>query len=394
MPLQTYFSITAMPPKEVQASLSTTPPTNSSSVSRSYMEGFTIHGLSKVFMGKLWEKVYWLFILMAVLGFVSYKIHGFHSKYKSHEFRTEIRMVDADDYVYPEIRICSDDLYKHVSLWCYKNLSLYRKPCFGEDIILKEYQLGKYITPAKDYRETSSCIRIRSPDLKKSLIFSVKGYKTRDTAKLFKVYVGDKLEDIGVGRYSLRISDVKIINRLSPPFKSNCGEGENVFPGPYTREKCIDTLALKHMLKKCDDVWDHWRVYVQPNYKKGWDVGNRNKSDENAIRCIASLLEYYMSIPKETFALSQCPLPCKELSFEWDIRMKGSLNERYGKASQLDVKFQSKRVTEITEIPSYTSDDFFSDVGSWLGLLVGMSFLSIVELVTFISTAIVERLCR
>ena len=254
---------------------------------------------------------------------------------------------------------------------------------------MKDFRLGTNITATKG----EDCIGIGSSDLKKSLIFSVTGYKTRDTTKLFKVYVGDKLEDIGVGRYLLRISDVKIINRLSPPFKSNCSEGENVFPGPYTRQKCIDTLVLKHMLKKCNDVWDHWRMYVQPNYEKGWDAGNGNKTDENVIRCIDSLLEYYWGA-EETFDLRQCPLPCKEFSFEWDIRMKGSLNERYGKASQLDVKFQSKRVTEITEIPSYTSDDFFSDVGSWLGLLVGMSFLSIVELVTFILTAIIERLCR
>ena len=53
----------------------------------------------------------------------------------------------------------------------------------------------------------------------------------------------------------------------------------------------------------------------------------------------------------------------------------------------------SDRITEVHELPTYTSDNLFSDVGSWLGLLVGMSFLSIVEVVTFVYTAIRERWC-
>ena len=74
------------------------------------MEGFTIHGLSKVFMGKLWEKFYWSLILMAALGFVGYKVYGFHERYKSNEYRTEIRMVDADNYKFPVIKICSANI--------------------------------------------------------------------------------------------------------------------------------------------------------------------------------------------------------------------------------------------------------------------------------------------
>ena len=53
------------------------------------MESFTIHGLSKVFVGMLWERFYWGAVLMAVLGFLSYKIHGFHQKYQNFEYRTE-----------------------------------------------------------------------------------------------------------------------------------------------------------------------------------------------------------------------------------------------------------------------------------------------------------------
>ena len=99
-----------MPLQEIAIpSLSSSTATSSAtvgSVSRSYIEGFTIHGLSKVFMGKLWEKVYWFLILMGVIGFVAFKIHGFYLKHKRNEFRTEVRMVD-NDYKFPVLKICS-----------------------------------------------------------------------------------------------------------------------------------------------------------------------------------------------------------------------------------------------------------------------------------------------
>ena len=89
-------------------------------------------------------------------------------------------------------------------------------------------------------------------------------------------------------------------------------------------------------------------------------------------------------------------MPCNQLIIEGHIetRLLYDLShiQQFGVYSDFDIKFQSMRITEITEVPVYTSDDFFSDVGSWLGLLVGMSFLSIVEIVAFIFAVIKERL--
>ena len=92
--------------------------------------------------------------------------------------------------------------------------------------------------------------------------------------------------------------------------------------------------------------------------------------------------------------LSLCPLPCREISLESKIITKHRYDEEdlvYGLRSVFRVEYKSKRVTTVTEIPVYTSDNFFSDVGSWLGLLVGMSLLSVVEIATFLLTTILER---
>ena len=119
--------VTSIPPSSSKKSSSTK---DTPSVARSYMEGFTIHGLTKVFMGKLWEKVYWFLILMGVLGFVAFKIHGFHSRYQSNEFRTEIRVVNTDNYTLPEeLQICSINIKHQIPRFCYFKTSKKDTPC-------------------------------------------------------------------------------------------------------------------------------------------------------------------------------------------------------------------------------------------------------------------------
>ena len=205
----------------------------------------------------------------------------------------------------------------------------------------------------------------------------------------------ESLHTIKRGHYIIQITNVNNISRLRAPFKSNCTEEEsdlNIFPAPYTRRKCRNTLMFIKMLEECGDVPDHWRGFVKPQHKKGWKFKYRNvavnRSDAYIRFCISNIYIHYGDPD-----LSSCPLPCKEIEFESKIITKRVLatKESSRKPSIFHVQFQSRRVTDITEVPVYTSDDFFSDVGSWLGLLVGMSCLSIVEVVTFVFIAVLEK---
>ena len=107
---------------------------SSTSVARSYIEGFTIHGLSKVFTGRPLERLFWFFVLVAVLGFVGFKVYGSHQQYSSNQFRTEIREVDADNFTFPEIVFCSWQLMDKFSLPCYKGIRL-------DEIVLDHAQI-------------------------------------------------------------------------------------------------------------------------------------------------------------------------------------------------------------------------------------------------------------
>ena len=110
--------------------------TTSPSVSRTYMEGFTFHGLSKVFTGKLWERLYWFLILTGALGFVTYKVYGFHQQHTMNDFRTEIRMIDSESLTFPDIRFCSTNVRYTKGVSCYKNKSERGGPCITDYITM------------------------------------------------------------------------------------------------------------------------------------------------------------------------------------------------------------------------------------------------------------------
>ena len=148
------------------------------------------------------------------------------------------------------------------------------------------------------------------------------------------------------------------------------------------------------MLQRCGDVPEHLQQYVKAHYKRDWTykVGTKklNRTYENTLSCIN---EYFEREKIEVFqtSLEQCPLSCREVIYKTEGRQKiiRSLSDEVA----FTFTFKTDRFTDVQEVPTYTTDDFFSDVGSWLGLLVGMSFLSLIEIVTFIYTVAREKCC-
>ena len=47
---------------------------------------------------------------------------------------------------------------------------------------------------------------------------------------------------------------------------------------------------------------------------------------------------------------------------------------------------------EIKEFPSYPATKFVTDIGGWLGLFSGLSFLSIVEVLLFVLLSVIVTL--
>ena len=405
-------------------------------MARSYIEGFTIHGLSKVFTGRPLERLFWLFALISILGFVSYKVYDLHQLYRSNTFRTEIREFEADNFTFPEIIFCSRQLIEKFSDPCYKGSHLGKEDilCPGNTTIFEakiegdessddhdpkdENDWGKKVELTAAYFAPHHCAGItvssmfdgkrKQNTVSKYLYLDMKGLpeyiEDLEKSRLFVSTDGyASSKEIRIGRHIFHILHVKIINRLRAPFKSNCSNGEgdvNVFPGPYTRQKCKSTLLFKELLKYCGAVPDYWRHYVKPHFQKGWVFEDKNRTSENILWCFQ---KHKHMVDEDDF--KKCPLPCKETVFEVNIETEKNYEMKDIKEyednpgtprSEILPRFQvrfgnNKHITEITELAVYTLDDFFSNVGGWLGLLAGVSFLSLVEVVAFIFTTIKEK---
>ena len=230
------------------------------------------------------------------------------------------------------------------------------------------------------------------------------------------------------GQYAIKIKEKTTIKRLKHPYRSYCSDGTlalNVFPGPYTRDKCKRTCIFNKMLNKCGGVPDIWRKYLRSEHESKLNL-NRSQSLD-----IAGCMERI--IREHPLSDCYCPLPCEEVTYNFQIDQifysyNSYFDKRVGqmekwfeymyedcydnednfnhsdcfdspKAGNLvptggnpdmyldNMKFlftyESYYEKQITEIPAYPIEKFFSDIGGWLGLLVGMSALSLVELLAF-----------
>ena len=369
-----------------------------------------------MFLGKLWERLFWGLILLAVLGFLTVKVNGFYSKYRKNVYRTEIREVDETNRTWPAIKVCSLIVWKQLWLktkdFCYNNHSFHtyrgKIPCnkgvnhfniYSENSTTISEVVHDYAYPticaflniSEVHYDTSEGVYIIEAKMEGTPRQNSFEKKDQDHFKLFIEgdYVG---KDLKFGVFEVRIQ-VKTIDRLQFPFRSNCTNGENdlnVFPPPYTREKCAFTHRFYEVLSRCGSVPDHWKKYVKSHHKRGWDFDGGNRTDDNVLKCIHKhypSFEYLVDkVP--TVSLKQCPLPCREIATE--SAGKTTYMKKSNK-STIVLKIPSIRITEVHEIATYTSDNLLTDLGSWLGLLVGMSLLSLVEIVAFIYTVVKEK---
>ena len=131
-----------------------------------------------------------------------------------------------------------------------------------------------------DYWYPSACVRLNLSEVnehksEEQYYINVKGSEITSSFGKPAFYLaveGDRFKNYEVkyGNFEIDIIEVTSMTRLQSPFKSNCSNEEhgiNIFPGPYTRNKCIDTLLFYKILAECGDVVDHLQKYIKPLYK-------------------------------------------------------------------------------------------------------------------------------
>ena len=360
--------------------------------------------MSRVFIGYLWEKLLWFIILLASFVFVLYATYGFLQEYWSFKINTDIQVKSATDITFPALTICNTNVF--LDIWaggmaCYGTLNVrrynqinnYTLPCRSESNIMLQQILKKFKDTVLHPTFPDSCIILNPYGnlTKKNLVRPLYNVYTLKSGPPLNAYVHDH-NDIGFSLndraqfliplkmdVTIYFRNKQIINRLPAPYTSLCENKleKTIFPGPYSVSKCKNTCIFKMMLSKCGDVIDQWQIFLTKRKPI-------NKTDDEVRVCLKDIL-----ITEFRGLVCDCPVRCKEMFIEATI---GSVEKSFI-VSKLRLKYLSSTYTEITEVPAYPASKFITDIGGWLSLFTGMSFLSVLEIVLFI-LLIISALCR
>ena len=390
------------PPAHDNMVLNPNPPTQAECIRSSYMDNMTIHGLSKILTGVWWERIVWFSALCICIGVVIHFTIGFYTEYNSHDVRTEIRMHKAQNIPYPAATICpTDSLY---SILCYKKKNLGTGyPCSTDTNTLydqmwfppsipKSLLQFRNVAPHpifttclvwNPYGNITSRWQLTQIQFKYFVIYLTLFF--HDPNDFFNLAADDAVYANEKDEAKISFSDIQYFSRLPSPHPSNCKQGQfdnNLLPlpGPYTENKCKLNCVLKKSIAECGAIPDQYLTYA-PQLQELLPKQS-NRTDDDVARCIQ---EIFFS-PSEEFPECHCPVSCTETLFK--TKYSVSQHESSHLGPLLTFSFNSKIVTNITDIPSYPPEKFITDIGGWLGLFSGMSLLSLLEVTLFVTLSI------
>lgn len=230
------------------------------------------------------------------------------------------------------------------------------------------------------------------------------------------IYQRAQLHIVPEFRYHLELSKT-VTYRKKNPFPSNCSNGTNIdtFPGVYNRETCLLFNSDLNVLKKYGITRDISRHFLPSNFRRKYSKNWQHdlKGFQNAFR------KFFDNVNLEN---SNCPLPCYEVTYGFSVITKPTthrlqpykyhpevvdIDEAAGrqcyniKASnsskrffpyELHLQFRNPHIfTKIEEKELYPRDQMLGELGGFLGLMIGASCISLIELIAFVSLAALKK---
>ena len=417
-----------------------------------YSSSWTIHGLSFLCGGTVPEKFIWALSIMSVLSFAIYMIQGFVRRFLWFEFRTEIRYEENPAIVLPQMIFCLSSAMMKVSTCFSDKLNIggvscdlgdakltYSKSSVDKNITATYLGNGCHtinetlsLTGAQNWMDIYFTLPISAKEAESNYTFQVNpvtpkgrpmdnsgininetfedrtdekskeeinttsekesnqfsehlaiGFLSQDEFQSRKekfLFIRDDTVMLQPGEYTIYISKTHI-TRLGHPFSSNCTD-QQVTPNPlsrrYSRPSCYQQCLIKNMLKRCGALPDIFQRFYTRNENITRKFG--------AVRtdCFRRL----------TFSFNQtacdCPLSCDDI--EYKTRVQKGKGDTSSTTWRLHIMNGESKVTFIAQVADYTVGDMLSDIGGILGLTVGASSLSIVELCIFFVLSILKKI--
>ena len=364
-----------------------------------YKSGLTLHGINWVYTSdNNLEKVFWALAMLASFGFALYMIKRYVERYLKFDVRTQIKYSESPVMFLPTLLVCLRSVLQGQA--CYRNTNILdgstcnitkheNSSLTYHNFTTNQIGFARYIGHGCHVINENGSLTLgaaasfdlefRVNSLDDSLIvyaFTSDDYRHR-VEKL--TYYDEGTSMVAPGKYYLSILETKK-TRLRYPYVSNCTSknlSPNLFSPRYSRVTCLQSCLIKKHLRECGDILD---LYQQ--FKKDEIQQFVNITDTNRLKCFA------MNYGKTDTVECDCPPPCFETYYE----TIAELIRQYNK-NQWDITIYHRGIIKnVVEAPDYSIEDCFDSVGGILGLAIGASGLSVVELVVYFVLYVVHRI--
>lgn len=202
------------------------------------------------------------------------------------------------------------------------------------------------------------------------------------------------------GAYTRIILQKQVYRRLPPPYPSKCTEkGPVIYPGLYTPRNCKRSCFVEYAKKACggtDAFVEYFtgekrdpplnitelKCFYDKQIEAAWPV--------NAKKCNCPLQCYEETFfPMVSQSLWPAPsdLPYYKKIFASSLGLNATTMTDefvYSNFLKINIFFSELAYEQVTEMPEWTSQKLVSDIGGQMGIWIGASLFSILELIIFL----------
>ncbi|XP_065645106.1 uncharacterized protein LOC124809911 [Hydra vulgaris] len=386
-----------------------------------YINGFSLHGLTKIFVAHTrLESLFWLIALLSGIMLSMYVSTNLVNKYLRFEVYTETKLEITDKNYFPAVTICERQLLlDFYSAYCkfepnnsvpcqHKKQKIEdnhsttdNKTWWSNGLFnitkcsswgAKQCANNDFLFSLSQYNHT--CIRWNyNGDLYDmyghvDIEFTINNslllpyhepniiLMSHDPL-IFEIDITNAV-NLEAKQYNINLEKT-FIERLPFPFPSKCTDSKNndMFSGKYTRRSCLETQNYIGMYIECGDTIDYIRQYI-PN-----DILQKYKKLDTILN-IGNCIDLYSH--KEVNPLSKnCPFSCTE----YQINMLVSSREYFKNDNRITSETYSVGIQYITvdsyriikEKQLYSIHQMACEIGGLIGLMVGCSLLSAIEII-------------
>ena len=397
----------------------------------SYIDAFTVHGLTRVFKAPKGEAILWMVVLLLGIILTVVVLYILLAKFFRYETYTEIKSVVTDKNYFPSLSICDLGLLqRNYFKYCGEVMGTRYDPKASKNTTCDHAKIPRVVDDARmvglennkasnghwsngvfevlycytwDAKECNSERYFKSKlnvdhacitwnfkgdllDLYGHVEMSVKLNNPLGSWEphIFASPHDPEIKEIDMTKkvnldshkfYELKLVKTKV-KRLPKPYPSNCSSYSetDILPGAYSRRTCVESYKMLHAYKVCGDTFDYMRPYIPRHIK---DKYSRNSTVIETRKCIRQ------AVKKEPLK-GECPFPCHEL----DLGITSSYNERRRKPKDskwiynIALQFQHVDYYKIMEEKAlYSTSQLMCEVGGFVGLVMGASLLSFVEII-------------